>query len=220
MLKDLLKGNVRLVIVYWVFGVLVGIIYQVGGFFLTKYYFSLMQSPSGKALLYAYVFFPFIWFPLIYIAIWRSANKYTGWRGWAILAKLAVILGSIMLIYYAYQIFLNTTKTSLTVNDIATNTQILNRSLPVMLDAETQFTSATVDQSTLTYHYKLINQDISQLDVPKFSTLLNEQLIKTGCARADVQKIMASGMSIDYEYVDKNNQPITTVHFHQSDCNK
>ena len=39
------------------------------------------------------------------IGIWRAANAYDGWRGWAILAKISVVVGVALTVFVAIAAF-------------------------------------------------------------------------------------------------------------------
>ena len=82
MIRRLWKGEVRLVITYWVYFALVFLIYSVVIKSLTGSFMNLGATASGRILLYALILFPLIYSPFIFVAVWRSANQYTKGKGW------------------------------------------------------------------------------------------------------------------------------------------
>lgn len=85
------SGECGLAMTYWVYGILGGIVWGVA--FATLYsstshnYYQ--QEESDKTLFFiAMAFYYFI----IYVGIWNAANKYTGSKIWAVLAKFVVII--------------------------------------------------------------------------------------------------------------------------------
>ena len=88
-------GDVRLVITYWVFGVLLGWLIGISVGIL----FVALNVPLYVTSL---VMLPPIIFVLV--AIWRSANKYTGPRGWKKAAQMSVVL---TIIFYGIDLFLS-----------------------------------------------------------------------------------------------------------------
>jgi hypothetical protein len=98
MIRKLLRGDVKLYVAYWGYGVLVAVIYRALDLLLQLNYFKIIKFSFSLPLIYVFIALPFIYFPFIYIAIWRSANKYTGRKSWAVLAKIAVGIGSIFLV--------------------------------------------------------------------------------------------------------------------------
>ena len=87
--KKLMDGDFGLAKTYWLYGFLVGVIFGVVA------QVAIYISP----ILYLLVFLISIayYIPLA-IGIWRAANRYTGPKIWAILAKIAVILGVLNII--------------------------------------------------------------------------------------------------------------------------
>lgn len=89
--KKVFNGDERLVITFWVWGfiggivysILIGIILFVLGFF-GPLAFTIIQLP---------------WYIFIWVSIWRSAGNYQGPGFWAIIAKVLVVLGILGSIY-------------------------------------------------------------------------------------------------------------------------
>lgn len=95
---NLWRGNYALGKTYWLFGLLGGIALglTVGlGIAFTQ---SGFLALSGMAALWA-------WQVFISVAIWRSAGKYTGPRIWAVLARLALVLGFLQLVGATAEVF-------------------------------------------------------------------------------------------------------------------
>jgi hypothetical protein len=83
-LKTLWSGNFGLPMTYWVYGVLGGIVWAVG---------ILALSPEPDSSLDQIVRFLLIAYgAVVYVGIWQAANKYTGNKAWAVLAKFMVIV--------------------------------------------------------------------------------------------------------------------------------
>ncbi len=82
----LANGDYGLAKTYWLYGVLVGIVVNVIS--------NAVTSVGGVVILIlAYTAYEI---PVI-MGTWRAANKYQGLKIWAVLAKIAVVLGAIML---------------------------------------------------------------------------------------------------------------------------
>jgi len=82
----LANGDFGLAKTYWVYGVLVG--------FVVSIIINVITSIGGLVILMlAYTAYEI---PVI-MGTWRAANKYQGSKIWAILAKIAVVLGVISL---------------------------------------------------------------------------------------------------------------------------
>ena len=94
--KSMMAGNERLVITYWVWGFLGTMIVSFGlGFLFTMFGLPAMLAPL-VTLLY--------WAPVA-MGIWKSSDNYKGNSLWAILAKIAVVLGLISQLYMLSTVF-------------------------------------------------------------------------------------------------------------------
>lgn len=84
LLKNLWEGNLGLAMTYWVYGVLGGIVWGVG-------ISAINPAPNGSLIKIVWLLFACYYF-VIYIGVWKAANKFAGNKAWAILAKFAVIV--------------------------------------------------------------------------------------------------------------------------------
>ena len=98
------RGDVPLVRSYWLFGVVAGLFFNIA-FMYIEYQNAVFSTGVGLIFVLALVVFVFTYSVLIFVAIWRSSNKYKGLQRYAILAKLAVILGVMALIKAVLEIF-------------------------------------------------------------------------------------------------------------------
>ena len=98
--KKFWNGDVRLVISYWVVGGLLS--FPVG---LVLAFLSMAVSPhdDGFGL---YKLFYVGWMVFLSVGVWRSSDKYwrnpknQGRKGWAIAAKIGIMLGWVHLLQY------------------------------------------------------------------------------------------------------------------------
>lgn len=91
--SKLARGEFGLAKTYWLYGVIVGVIANVFMNFIT----------SITGLVVTIVVYTAYEIPLL-IGIWRASDKYQGPNVWAVLAKIAVILGTIMLAFGLFAI--------------------------------------------------------------------------------------------------------------------
>ena len=82
----LANGDYGLAKTYWLYGVLVGAVVSL----ISKAFTS---AGVVLTLMFAHAVY---WIPVA-IGTWRAANKYQGPKIWAILAKIAIVIGAIML---------------------------------------------------------------------------------------------------------------------------
>jgi hypothetical protein len=84
---ELANGDFGLAKTYWLYGVVVGVVVTIIS--------SKVTSIGGLVILMlAYTAYEI---PVL-MGIWRAANKYQGQKIWAVLAKIAVVVGAIMLV--------------------------------------------------------------------------------------------------------------------------
>jgi hypothetical protein len=84
LLENLWEGNIGLAMAYWVYGVLGGIIWSIG-------IFAINPAPDGNLVKIIWFIFACYYF-VVYVGVWKAANKFVGNKVWAILAKFAVII--------------------------------------------------------------------------------------------------------------------------------
>ena len=85
-LNNLSRGNYGLAKTYWLYGVFLGSILGIPLNFIT-----------AKGGLILYFFVCSIYEISLLLGIWRSADKYLGFKVWAILAKLISLVGWVLL---------------------------------------------------------------------------------------------------------------------------
>ncbi|HET8563698.1 MAG TPA: hypothetical protein VFM35_07505 [Candidatus Binatia bacterium] len=95
----------------------------------------------------------------------------------------------------------------------------INRSLPVMIDRETELLLTAGAEGVLIYNYRLVNFSAAQLDPKKFATAAKQQVTQGACATAETREgYLKKGITLRYSYYDKEKQHIATVDVRPSDC--
>lgn len=89
-LKRLWRGEFSLAKTYWFYGVLIQVVVilllgAVGALAEYSIFWAILTIAGGIALL-LYMF-------VVLVGIWRSADRYEGEQAWAVLAKVAVVVG-------------------------------------------------------------------------------------------------------------------------------
>lgn len=93
LVKTLWRGEISLLKTFWLFGLCVNLLFSVGINYFLIINPQALSTSAGYISFWVLKAFTLIYFPFIYISIWRSANKYKGSTVWAMLAKLMVIIG-------------------------------------------------------------------------------------------------------------------------------
>lgn len=95
----------------------------------------------------------------------------------------------------------------------------LNRSLPAMLDKETELTVTEGAHAMFIYKYRLVNVSVSQVDHRKFSAAAKPQLVQTSCNRPETRNdFLIKGVTMRFSYFDKDKQHIATIDVTPADC--
>lgn len=95
----------------------------------------------------------------------------------------------------------------------------LNRSVPVLIDKETELLSTTGAEAMLIYNYRLVRYSLSQLDPNQFTTRIKPGLTRNACNRAETrEEFLNKGITLRYVYFDKDKQHIATIDVTSADC--
>ncbi|MCP3874176.1 MAG: hypothetical protein GY699_13595 [Desulfobacteraceae bacterium] len=101
-LKKFLNGKINLWKTFWIYGVSIPIIFYFLGSWLVLNYILphriqfLLYPMMGSFVLYS---------TIVWVAIWRSAGKYTGPKIWPLLAKGSIAISMVIILYLSYSIY-------------------------------------------------------------------------------------------------------------------
>ena len=95
----------------------------------------------------------------------------------------------------------------------------LNRSVPVMIDQETELLPVQSTEGVLIYNYRLVNYSVAQIDRDKFAVGAKQGLRQRACNTAETRDdFLKKGVTLRYSYYDKDKQHIVTVDVTAADC--
>ena len=95
----------------------------------------------------------------------------------------------------------------------------LNRSLPAMLDRETELFSTEGAPAMLIYHYRLVGFSAADVNAEQFAGAAKQQVVQGTCAHpATREDFLSKGVTLRYSYYDKDKQHIATVDVTPADC--
>lgn len=123
LIKKIWNGELPLFKVYWIYGVLGGLIIRLiveGSYNLISLQYLTVFSYTLITLILAYQL-------LLSVGIWRSANAYQGSKEWALLAKIAAVLGLIIAINLLVNTFKGTIEST---SELRESVELLNKTLP------------------------------------------------------------------------------------------
>jgi hypothetical protein len=95
----------------------------------------------------------------------------------------------------------------------------LNRSVPAMIDKETELTAVEGHEAMLIYKYRLVSYAARQLDHEKFAAGAKQRVVQGACNQAELRDdYLKAGVTLRYSYFDKDKQHIATVDVQPADC--
>ena len=87
----------------------------------------------------------------------------------------------------------------------------INKSLPMMVDQETELSNASASEGTIIYNYILVNYAAHEVDKSQFLVAMKQQVESHACGEPKMQIFWENGVSALYSYKGKDNQPIGEV---------
>ena len=96
--------------------------------------------------------------------------------------------------------------------------ETLNKDLPMIIDEELRFDRVEAKKNKMTFHYTLVHLTDKDISAEKLKSLLYEDLKSQACAEKDFKVLLKKGMLLDYHYVGKDKNDITTFSFEAKTC--
>ena len=95
----------------------------------------------------------------------------------------------------------------------------INRSVPVMIDQETELMPVAGAPGMLIYNYRLVSYSVTKLDHQKFAAGAKQRVPQGACGRPETRdEFLKKGVTLRYSYFDKDKQHIATVDVTPADC--
>jgi hypothetical protein len=95
----------------------------------------------------------------------------------------------------------------------------INRSVPVMIDAETELMPSAAGHAMLVYNYRVVKYSVTQLDHQKFAAGAKQKIVQGACNRPETRDgFLKQGVTLRYSYFDKEKRHIATIDVAPADC--
>jgi hypothetical protein len=95
----------------------------------------------------------------------------------------------------------------------------INRSVPVMIDEETELLTTTTGHAMLIYNYRLVKYSVAQLDHQRFAAGAKQRVTQGACGRPETRDgFLKEGVTLRYSYFDKEKNHIATIDVTPADC--
>jgi hypothetical protein len=96
--KHLWNGNASLVFTYWVVAVIGNALFGISDRILDASGFYNVMTEEKLFFIYAFIAASTLYFLFTLVCVWRSATNYKGQGVWAILAKTAMVFGTLRML--------------------------------------------------------------------------------------------------------------------------
>lgn len=211
----LFNGDISLPVTYWVFGVIIGNV-VLGTLYsaIDLKYFEIV-SKLGILPINIFLVFSLAYNIFILIAIYRSAVKYTGNKLWSILARILVIINTILSIGVLVVTFKQITDPNMY---IKRDINMLNKSLPKMIDKDTRLENVTLIGKDIYFNYTMVNLLTADVDIPKVESIISPNIKSSQCQDVGLRAILDEGRKLVYVYADKEGSAITKIFVSKEDC--
>jgi len=94
----------------------------------------------------------------------------------------------------------------------------MNKSLPMMVDSETQLTNVIGMDKKFVYNYELIHLDSGNGLIDKISQL-KPNMVNADCSTPETRdQFLKNGTTMEYKYYDRNKNYLTAIDILPSDC--
>ncbi len=202
-LFKLVKGQIPLKITFWVWFILVTLILE---YFITPN-FNLDNSLTliYFALILVYTFF-------IFIAIFKSANRFEGSKIWGYLAKIAITIN----LFFNITFFMDNFESHY-LEDYSINKEIeyFKENLPITVDSNTQLVDINKNDKIISYVYKFLRFD--SLD-QRAKRKLKKQVQNSLCEADSTLEILKKDYILNYKYINKDENNLITIITDKTAC--
>jgi hypothetical protein len=95
----------------------------------------------------------------------------------------------------------------------------LNKTLPMLVDKDTELMNTMGLDGVLVYNYRLVNHTAAQLDAQRLIAALTPQITKAACSTPDTRDgFLKQGVSLRYMYADRDRTHLATITVSPKDC--
>jgi hypothetical protein len=210
--RTLWRGDLPLWKTYWGFGFLGSLFFVAAVTYIDTNSLHFFALSGAASLSWAVRATALGYGVLLWVAIWRSAGKYTGPGVYSGLARTSVVLGILASLGSASQLLLPEVITEQSLRDEAATA---NRQLPALLGDGIRLDRLTADGMTLIYDYTMINLRASDADVASLRRRTDS--VRTGTC-LQLEERLAAGVVIRYRYLGSDGGFILSFDVDRESC--
>ena len=130
---------------------------------------------------------------------------------------VGVVIG--LLVFWGAPKFFQTKEDPPSLERLSVIAAEFNRSVPVMIDKETELFMVEAHDAMLIYQYRLVPYSLGQLDQERFAAGAKQRVTQGVCNQSDLREdYLNKGVTLRYSYFDKDKQHIATIDVRPADC--
>jgi len=136
-------------------------------------------------------------------------------------AILWIVVGVVagLLAWWLLAAYFKVSKDPRSIEHLSREAAQLNRSLPVLIDKETELTITEGAHAMFIYKYRLVNVSVDKVDHQKFTAAAKPHLVQMSCNRPETRDdFLSKGVTMRFSYFDKDNRHISTIDVTPADC--
>ncbi len=213
--KRLLEGQINLNITFWIWFVFITLAINI---FIDNSFSQVNYHQNANELKFSIIIYllTFIYSILIFIAIYKSADNYTGNKIWPFLSKVIISINLFFSLLGAYEILKVTF-----FEDYAIKSEInsFKESLPLKVNSFSHLTDIGIEDKNIYYTYKLDKMDktsANDYNLKKFKSQIQDSL----CEEENTLKLLKKDYILNYTYLDKNKKKLIDIETNKLSCGK
>jgi hypothetical protein len=126
---------------------------------------------------------------------------------------------SVLLILFSFQVLGEEKVNPTTVKILEEVVSELNKSMPIQLSKTLQVEKLSTTGEEVTYHYKSSVSDKRTFQIKRFIKDMTGKLTKKVCYESSQKLFRDNDVVVNYKYMDKNDNHLTTISVNAGECN-
>ena len=96
--------------------------------------------------------------------------------------------------------------------------EVINKSLPVMIDGELRHDKVEIEGNTMTLKFTLVNFTLEEMSAKKLKELMEADIRQGVCGDNETLMLLQKGMKVIYDYTSKDEKHMTQFEYDAKVC--
>ena len=96
--------------------------------------------------------------------------------------------------------------------------EVINKSLPVMIDGELRHDKVEIEGNTMTLKFTLVNFTLEEMSAKKLKELMEADIRQGVCGDYETLMLLQKGMKVIYDYTSKDEKHMTQFEYDAKVC--